>query len=238
MVLSMDKNYLIQITNDLYRLTLLFPKKEPLRYKIRELADNILAKFLRCAFESNPAKTVENCSQPLLDDIKVLDGFFEVVKSQNWVKPVEILRIQEEYSRIRAEIKKIPKRVSNKETTQLGPAQIEKAINKDKPETSQEQQPQQMSNYETWTRNVEPVFVSESSPSFSAEKSFEKFGNKERQQKILEILREKGKAQVWEIKKFFPSVTKRTLRRDFKYLLKQGLVERVGMRNETFYQPR
>jgi len=42
----MDRSFLIQLTNEIYRLTLLFPKKEPLRYKMRELADDILANFL------------------------------------------------------------------------------------------------------------------------------------------------------------------------------------------------
>jgi len=38
----MDRNSLIQATNNLYRLTLFFPKKEPLRYKMREVANDIL----------------------------------------------------------------------------------------------------------------------------------------------------------------------------------------------------
>ena len=42
----MEKKFLLQFTNELYRLTLLFPKKEPWRYKMRELADDILANFL------------------------------------------------------------------------------------------------------------------------------------------------------------------------------------------------
>jgi len=33
-----------------------------------------------------------------------------------------------------------------------------------------------------------------------------------------------------------PNVSKRTLRRDFEFLLKQGIVERIGERNETFYK--
>lgn len=57
-----------------------------------------------------------------------------------------------------------------------------------------------------------------------------------RQQKILEVLRKKDKVQVWQLKEVFPEVTKRTLRRDFRYLLKQGLIERFGERNETFYK--
>ncbi|MCD6550446.1 DeoR family transcriptional regulator [bacterium] len=58
----------------------------------------------------------------------------------------------------------------------------------------------------------------------------------ERQKKILEILREKGNAQVKDFKKIFPSVSKRTLRRDFRYLMEKGLVRRIGERNNTFYQ--
>ena len=50
----MDKDFLIQLTTELYRLTLLFPKKEPLRYKMRELADEILTKCLRSNLKQNP----------------------------------------------------------------------------------------------------------------------------------------------------------------------------------------
>ena len=58
----------------------------------------------------------------------------------------------------------------------------------------------------------------------------------ERQEKILEVLREKGRAQVWEIKQIFPQVSKRTLRRDFESLFKRGIIERIGERNNTFYR--
>ncbi len=33
-----------------------------------------------------------------------------------------------------------------------------------------------------------------------------------------------------------PDITKRTLRRDFEYMLSQGLIKRIGERNDTFYQ--
>lgn len=170
----MDKNYLIQVTQNLYRLTLLFPKKEPLRYKMREIADQILAKCSMLNLEQNP----------VLEDLEILDGFFEVAKAQNWVAAVDILRIQEEYNRIKAEIKKIAKRPPEKEITRVEPVQIPNS----------------------------------------------------RQEKILAILKEKGRAQVWQVKQVFPEVSKRTLRRDFESLLKQGIIERRGERNDTFYQ--
>jgi len=183
----MNKEYLIQLTNNLYRLTLLFPKKEPLRYKMRELADEILA---NCLSSTPNPKLVKNSSWPiLLEDLEALDGFFEVAKGQNWVSPVQILEVQEEYSKIREGLKQFSEIVTRK-------IHIE-GVRKD------------------------PIV--RVSP---------------RQEKIIEILKEKGRAQVWEIKQIFPEVTKRTLRRDFEFLLKQGKIERIGERNNTFYLPR
>jgi hypothetical protein len=72
-------------------------------------------------------------------------------------------------------------------------------------------------------------------PAVSAETASKTLDINERQNKILEILKERGRAQVGELKDFFPDISKRTLRRDFKDMLKQNLIERVGERNETFY---
>ncbi len=38
------------------------------------------------------------------------------------------------------------------------------------------------------------------------------------------------------MKQVFPEVSKRTLRRDFENLLKQGIIEKIGEKNDTFYQ--
>lgn len=161
----MDKDFLIKLTTNLYRLTILFPKKEPLRYKMRGLADEILAN-----------QTEEK--------LEILNSFFEVAKTQNWVTPQDILNLQQEYSNVKEELKKL---------SEVQLPKVEKRLE-----------------------------VEETIPG--------------RQQKILEVLKEKGRAQVWEIQKIFPEVTKRTLRRDFESLLNQDLIERMGERNETFYQ--
>ncbi len=56
-----------------------------------------------------------------------------------------------------------------------------------------------------------------------------------RQHKILEFLKNKEKAQVWELQKILPEVTKRTLRRDLDNLLSLNLIERKGEWNNVFY---
>ena len=217
----MDKSFLVQITNELYRLTLLFPKKEPLRYKMRELADDILAQSLRNIYPvrnqkfSNGANQyestnkTENCSvnqhprliNSVLENLETLNGFFEVAKNQNWVSPQDILNLQEKYCKLKEDLKNFfetetPKIERKIEFPQIAPVQISSSVGNR---------------------------ISINSMN-------------ERQEKILEVLREKGRAQVWEIKQIFPQVSKRTLRRDFESLFKRGIIERIGERNNTFYR--
>jgi len=180
----MDKENLIQLTIDLYKLTLLFPKKEPLRYKIRELADDILVIYLKSDFDDQDY--LELCY--LVD---ILDSFFAVAKKQNWVSDSELLNIAEKYVNLKQRLEGV--------------------------------------------REREPI-VSETVTAEAGADFDDLSKSDQRRNMILEILKEKGKAQVWEFKKIFPELSKRTLRRDFEKMFNQGIVERVGERNQTFYQ--
>lgn len=195
---NLDKNYLIQVTNNLYRLTLLFPKKEPLRYKMRELSDEVLANLISLSQETHYQTkfTLVRNSAKIID---ILDGFLNVAKAQNWVKPFDLLSLQEEYSKIKEDLIKIERKEKDRKP--------EKQDKKTEHESA-------------------PV---------SGFKKQEKLVVSERQKKILKLLEEKGRGQVWEIKEILSDVSKRTLRRDFRDLLKQGLVERMGEKNNTFY---
>lgn len=193
----MDKEYSVDLTTRVYNLTLLFPKKEPLRYQIRRLANNILANFISILQGNikNPKDLLSNTERKL----EILDGFFEVAKTQNWVSPKDILEVQEEYSKIRKEIDKFDK-FQKKEV---------------KKKTVQKK---------------------EKSSFLDLEEFSEEFSLNERQEKILDILRQRKKIQVHHVKEILPDISKRTLRRDFEFLLKQGLVERIGERSNTFYK--
>ncbi len=100
----MDKEYFTNLTNDLYRLTLLFPKKEPLKYKMRDLADNILAGLIMII--EGDEKRYEELVYEIKKNIQPLDGFCDVAKKQNWVSEEDIVDIQERYGVIREEIEK------------------------------------------------------------------------------------------------------------------------------------
>ncbi len=110
----MQKKELINLTNELYRLTLLFPKKEPLRYKIREVADDILVDILgrgNAGKSIHPEKTYRGLTSVsavrdagLDEKLEILDAFFEVAKAQNWLKYDDILNLQEEYSKLKGNL--------------------------------------------------------------------------------------------------------------------------------------
>ena len=57
-----------------------------------------------------------------------------------------------------------------------------------------------------------------------------------RQKKILTFLQQNQKAQVMDLQKALPEVTKRTIRRDLDELLKLKKIERFGAYNQVFYK--
>lgn len=216
----MNKDFLIELTKNLYRLTLLFPKKEPLRYKMREVVDDILADLVKLSAETRyqliEKKNTEPCS---LADFEALDAFFEVAKAQNWVSQDDVLAVQNEYAILKKELEKI--RSEENEDIKGHPNLFE--ADNSQPIEEQPEKTETEEKKESPLNEVQlPVFL--------------QAANFERQEKILAFLKEQGRAQVWQIKQVLPEVTKRTLRRDFDNLLKKGLVERIGERNNTFYQ--
>ena len=98
----MDKDYLLKTTTNLYRLTLLFPKKESLRFKTRELAGDIMAKGTELlAGLDQPQKILSD----LKGDLEIMDSYLELAKNQDWVSPFDVLEIQQEYANIMKQVK-------------------------------------------------------------------------------------------------------------------------------------
>lgn len=205
----MEKKDIIELTKKVYKLTLLFPKKEPLRYKVREIADEFLADFIRLPNSGNRDKIFS-----LKTELELIDSYFEVAKWQNWVSYFDILEVQEEYAKMRDNLLTDVDKTEIQENLDFGffidrekiPGLVEESIIRK----------------EIRERN----------------KNGDKLNLNSRKGKILKILEKVGRIQVGEINKLFPDVSKRTIRRDFHKLVEQGLVERIGNKNETFYKPK
>ncbi len=212
----MDKELIIGITNAAYHLTLLFPKKEPLRVKIRETGTEILAQALKIeSLEKNNEDEfkIRELSVDLSANLAIMEGYLSIAIKQNWVIPFELIELQEKYFSLKnVLVQKIRRKneVSFKE--ELVPVS---EILRQKQETREEPKVSLLSNGDS-----------------IAEKTI----LDERKEKIISFLREKGKVQVWQVNEVMPNISKRTIRRDFHQLLKMGLINRMGESNATFYQ--
>ncbi len=263
----MDKNTFIELAKDVYKLTLLFPKKEPLRYKLRQIIDDLIAEFV---MEGN------DYAGNIVRLFELMVAYLEIAASQDWAAPAEIAKVSAKCEKISREF------CESEPSSQAG---LENAIEEagqeaaevELPETAEQIIGQDFVIISEESKSgiipslprdlmdpkisaipmigVESPIISNVAAPASCEKKEEDIGDTAddvnsdgqaaltagqiaRQNRIMEFLKEKGSAQVWEIQNIFPSVSKRTIRRDFRSMLEQGLIERTGERNTTAYKPK
>ncbi|KKU85891.1 MAG: hypothetical protein A3I38_01290 [Candidatus Wildermuthbacteria bacterium RIFCSPLOWO2_02_FULL_47_10] len=90
----MDRDHLLKLTMAVYRVTNLFPKKEPLGYDIREAANRILA----CGLAGEDAR----------GDLELLKTYFDIAKTQNWVSEKNFLILVQEYDKLNEQNEVLP----------------------------------------------------------------------------------------------------------------------------------
>jgi len=220
----MDKSYFIKLAKVLYRVTELFPQEEPLRFSLRKKANEILSDTV-LVFGSNPVILAvaekRKLFEQIIKNIEIISAFLELAETQNWVN-------QENFSVLKKEYKKIAQEVALEDailkTKQASKKTIIKNTLQIRPKNSV---------FDTKTSVATPIANPASIPrSRPIELPIEL---KDRQKKILQFLKTKGAVQVKDVKEILPDVTKRTLRRDFDLLLKNGLVGKRGDKNTTEY---
>ncbi len=219
----MNKEFLISLTERIYSITLLFPKKEPLRYKMRETAAAIFEDFVGLTFSHD----FQSAGREVLASLEVLDGFFEVAKKQNWAREIDVLAIQQEYANLENEIRlnfKAGIQQGNFGRNEIKDQQLQFPDGREISESSEPQELHPLTGFA-------PQIIDD----HLVEENINEKVNP-RQRTILDFLKENGRAQVWQVKEILPDVSKRTLRRDFEYMLKEGIIDRIGQRNDTFYQ--
>jgi DNA-binding transcriptional ArsR family regulator len=125
----MNKDYFIKLTSSVYRVTLLFPKKEPLRLLVRETANDIMTDILT-VLQSDITKSRELIER-LEARIDVMVGYLQVAKDQDWVSSFEIIQIEEEYNKIKEEILEISEAFEMSDIMQRGSENEEVIMNKE-----------------------------------------------------------------------------------------------------------
>ena len=205
------KENLIELVLALYRVTERFPQGEPLRCLIRCQAHDFLASGIIMGgglFSGDIKKTLMDL------ELKgeLLKACLEVAAKQAWVNPENIIFLIAEYDQQRAVLRSEAE-IMFKARVRLKTEEIS-------------HRPEQLAE-----KIKEPRL--ELGKHFRAESDD---SNSHRHQRIVEILRHRANLQVKDIKEVFPQLSKRTLRRDFEYLLRMGVVDRIGEGNMTVYK--
>ncbi len=205
----MDKTYFIELTNKLYRLSFFFPEKEPLRHKIREVGDEILANLV-LILEGEIEKRRESAFS-VERNIEILDALLELSKSQNWIDSEKTGKIQEKYREIKKEVEEFNDILRRKSLFYEEKALL---IGEERKEEKKKEEEKPVRKEKEDVKTVKL--------------------NK-RQEKILQLLEKKEKMQVKDFQVVLPSTTKRTLRRDLSALAEKKIIKRVGSGNTTYY---
>jgi len=200
------------------------PQEEQVAKEIRESANEILTGLLLLVDKevTRPEKKQDLLSQ-LERQIDILLVYLDRAEKQNWIHPGNFSLLETEYGKIRELLELfdgIPLQRVETHRDQGPGVKVEEEEREKKSSFSAS-----AADKQTTGRLMTSVRV-ESGP----------LSLTQRQRKIIEFLRAKENAQVWELQKVLPEVTKRTLRRDLDELLSKNLVERKGAWNAVAYQ--
>ena len=109
----MDKKFFIELTNDLYRLTILFPKEEPIRIKLRSLADDVLADLVTIL--EGDADEKREAAKKAEKNLGILDSMLQIAKDQKWTEEDDFEDVIENYESIKEEIEEFNERSGKKQ---------------------------------------------------------------------------------------------------------------------------
>lgn len=243
----MEENF-IKIIRAAYTLLEFFPDNDPLKYKAKEKALEVLQNVtLIHDVDGWSSLKKEKASGDLFDDIEILKSYLKLGKYQGWIGGMNFLILLKELDSLKLYIK-LPRgslksrlELQNNRGSSIESGQnLEIAAKTDQPnlvenvpvivEKKKETSKPELLN----VKNIvdERIFLQPPLPKTSDENA----KNAIRREKILGIINTRGSAQVSDIIKEIPNVTKRTIRRDLDELLKKSKIVRNGEWNKIFYQ--
>ncbi len=215
----------VKITNAVYKILDFLPDNDPLKNRAKEKALAILENLTLTAdaggwvsLKTYLSADKLKASAQLLDDIEVLENYLKIGRGQGWIDNINFLIITNEYKKIKSKIKPPIGIIRKSIEINYKTLHDDRLANLDQKHIS-------TNNKHIDAKNLE------AEPKLLNDKKYS-----ERQEKILEILSKKEKAQVSDFIKELPNITKRTVRRDLDDLLKNSMIVRVGEWNQIFYQ--
>jgi hypothetical protein len=243
------KEGLVKITNALYKVTGLFPAKEPLKFAIRKEALDVL--FFYIISEKQNASQLaqkESSLKKSLECLGLLKTYFEIAKQQKWVDARNFLVLEKEYLFIEEVIEHDLSKINNTQKQQqestIVPESLKEEIIQELKEqakvelsslSKQEEEKQNNIYYsekQNQSKNQRLQNLDSEKP--SGEIDYEKLTSI--QLKLLELLQGNGQLRPNEINKHFPNLTSRSIRRELKGLKERNIVGTIGTGRSVSYK--
>lgn len=224
---------LFDLTLALYRVTDFFPRGEILRKHLREKANEIFSQ----ALEYNYASDADASALKIIGRIESIKGYLEIAKSLRIVKPINLVILEREYVFLAD--------FFSRELEFL--AQTSKSAKTDSTETNPEIKPDSeisavaKSDSEGVVKTPLPGKVEKLENNPPSWREFSSSGANsilllnERQEAILEHLKQAERAKVSDFYSFFSNISSKTIQRDLQDLVAKNLLKREGEKRWTVY---
>jgi hypothetical protein len=218
---NMTKADIFKLTLALYRVTALFPKKEPLKFALRHRALKVFSS-LSISEQSSSLLSQAEKANVLKNDLIYLDNLkslFKLAKEQKWIDSRNFIILEKEYQKLgeilRSRFMELTaiKQIAGpkaKEEKKLDPFSKTFMAKKEKEERRED-------------KEIKVSFFEDPEEMPILEK------------KILETLKEKGKMKRSEMEELFPSQGVRSLQRKLNGLKNKNLLETARKGRDTFY---
>lgn len=249
---------LIKLTNGLYKVTGLFPTKEPLKFAIRKEALDVL--FFCIASDKqtglSQAGQKEFSVKKAIDCLGLLKTYFEIAKQQHWVDNRNFLVMEDEYFLIEEILHRDLSKILSNKKIETEAKQNEdkliaerKAAEEKKEELKKAEEKIKIEQESLKEKKIEAIIDqpvaktketagSEKREALASEKTteidYEKLTGI--QLKVLELLQGNGQLKPNEINKHFPNVTSRSIRRELKGLKERHIIGTIGTGRSVSYK--
>jgi hypothetical protein len=199
----MDKKYFIKLTQAVYRTTERFPEGESLKFKIREKANEILTDLVLQDPQTKEAT---------IKAIDLLESYFEVARFQNWVNPLNFMLLEQEYDKVVISLKETHN-AEHKIQEEVPEQEDADKVLEEREEVPEEPKKEPKESIKKQDKSI--IILPQEKPQKELI---------DRHKKIIDFLKQNDHAQVWQLMNILPNVSKRTVRRDFDFLVGQNLV--------------
>ena len=131
----MDREFFINLSFAVYKVTEVFSKEDPLRLKIRSKVNDVLTGLLIWQNNKQLGIKADELTKEIIKNIESLRDYFNSAIKQSMVKPQNFSILEKEYAKIYEELKKeIKKEEIKKEKNKLdksptGPERQKKILN-------------------------------------------------------------------------------------------------------------